>query len=354
MSICRRICALVLCFWAAVPAFAQQDPLSFATVERPPFASQSTAGPTGFSLELLNEIAARLGRDVDYQFYPSFEEMFQSVKDGQHNGAVANISITAERETVFDFTQPIFESGVGVLLLDEETGSVVVSALFKREILLSVLIALALLFGSGMLMWLFERNKQPYFDRPVGKAFFPSFWWALNLVVNGGFEERQPQSALGRIFSVILVVASLFIVSVFVATITSALTVAALQENVDSINDLEGRKVATVRGSTSAALLDSRELAYSGYPSPAEIFAALEAGMVEAVVFDAPILAFYETNQQGVETRLLPRIYRRENYGIALASGSDLAEQFDLALLRLREDGTYDALVQKWFGRATD
>lgn len=354
MSIRARFCAILLCLWAAFPAFAQQEPMSFATVERPPFSTQANGTPSGFSLELMELIGEQLGREVEFKFYDSFAEMLSSVENGVHDGAVANISITAQRETIFDFTQPIFESGVGVLLLEGDSGSPILSALLKREFLVSIVAALAVLFGSGMLMWTFERRRQPYFDRPLGKAMFPSFWWALNLVVNGGFEERQPQSPLGRIFAVLLVISSLFVVSVFVATITSALTVAALQDNVDSINDLEGRNVATVRGSTSAALLETRELTYLDYGSPADIFEALEDGDVDAVVFDAPILAYYEANGGGADTRLLPRIYRRENYGIALAAGSDLAEQFDLALLRLREGGDYDELVQTWFGRTAD
>ena len=98
---------------------------------------------------------------------------------------------------------------------------------------------------AGMLMWVFERNRQLYFRRPLRDALFPAFWWALNLVVNGGFEERMPQSRFGRFFAVLLVVSSLFVVSVFVAQITATLTVAAISENVDSLNDLEDRRTAT-------------------------------------------------------------------------------------------------------------
>ena len=49
-------------------------------------------------------------------------------------------------------------------------------------------------------------------------------------------------------------------------------------------------------------------------------------------------------------THLMPRIYRRENYGIALPAGSEQREEINRALLRLRENGTYEDLVQLWFG----
>lgn len=342
--------AFLLLFLSALPALAQNDPLSFATIERPPFASERSSIPSGFSIDLMKEIGAELGRPVEFKFYDSFPAMLSAVGVEIHDGAIANISITAARESVMDFSQPIFESGIGVLLLDENRGSPILQAVLTRDFLLLVILALGALFGSGMLMWLCERRVQPYFDRPIGKAMFPSFWWALNVVVNGGFEERMPQSRMGRFFAVILVVSSLFVVSIFVATITSATTVAALQDNIDSINDLEGHAVATVSGSTSADFLDSRDIRYLGFYSPAEMFEAFEKGQVEAVVFDAPILAYFSATTIKMNTHLLTRIYQRENYGIALPTDSDLKEDIDRALLGLRESGTYDALVQRWFG----
>lgn len=351
MKILTVMLAIIVSLGVSAPAFAQEDALSFATVERPPFATQEGGTPTGFSIALTELIAAKLGRDVSFEFYENFPEMLSALEEGLHDGAVANISITADRERVLDFSQPIFEGGIGVLLLSEAGGNPILSAILTRDFLIAVVAALALLFGSGMLMWVFERRAQAFFDRPARDALFPSFWWALNVVVNGGFEERMPQSRMGRIFAVMLVVASLFMVSVFVATITAAMTVEALQDNVDSINDLEGRRVATISESTSAAFLNARDLPFLGYDSPKAIFEDLEAGRVDAVVFDAPILSFYANSTTEPATHLLPRIYRPENYGIAVQPNSPIREDIDRALLDLREDGTYADLVMEWFGR---
>ncbi|MCF2905893.1 transporter substrate-binding domain-containing protein [Octadecabacter sp. CECT 8868] len=333
--------------------FAQEPPLTFATVERPPFAFLDNGEAAGFSIELTKAIADQLGREISFEFYGSFPDMLSSVQNGERDAAVANISITADRELLMDFSHPIFEGGIGVLLRDDNSGGSFLSALFTRDILFVVLGALGLLFGSGVVMWLMERRAQPYFDRKGGDALFHSFWWALNLVVNGGFEERVPQTRPGRAFAVVLVVSSLFIVSIFVATITSTMTVEALHENVESINDLEGRRVATVENSTSAAFLNARDLPHVTYGSPDEMFQLLENDNLDAIVFDAPILSYYSNTHTEPATRLLPRIYRRENYGIALPNSSPLGEQINQSLLRLREDGTYDELVTKWFGRAS-
>jgi polar amino acid transport system substrate-binding protein len=328
------------------------DTLVFATVDRPPFAMLETQSglPEGFSIDLMRAIADDLGAEVAFAPAESFSAMLDAVKTNAVDGAIANISITAAREVEMDFSQPIFESGIQILMPKEGTTLGRVGGLLTREIGTAILIALGLLFGGGMLMWLFERNHQPYFDRPAKDALFPSFWWALNLVVNGGFEERVPQTKPGRFFAVILVVASLFVVSVFVATITAAVTVEALQESVDSINDLDGRDVGTVVGSTSANFLNQRDIRFTGYISPQQMLADFDAGTIDSVVFDGPILAYHVSANPKSKARVIERVYRPENYGIALPADSAMREEINQALLKLREDGTYDTLIKRWFG----
>jgi len=332
-------------------AAAQSDSsLKMATVHRPPFAFADTPELRGFSIDLMRAIGQEIGREIEFFPQNSFSDMFTKVKNGELNGAIANISITTEREREMDFSQPIFGSGIKIMIPHESSGVGIFAALFTKDIAMVVLSGLALLFFGGVVMWVFERRHQEYFDKPAREALFPSFWWALNLVVNGGFEERVPRSPFGRIFAVILVVSSLFIVSIFVASITAAMTVTALTANVQNLRDLESRRVATISGSTSANFLDANGLVYADFATPAEMFNAFELGVANAIVFDGPILAYYAQNDGAGKARVLERTYRPENYGIVLTSGSPLKEEIDQVLLKYRVDGTYDDLLKKWFG----
>lgn len=341
---------LIMCVVTAQASHAQSD-LTIGTVSRAPFSLLDEAGQhTGFSVALLNTIADALELNITYRQFDSFGDMLKAVENGETDGAIANISITADREMRMDFTQPILAGGVQVMLRASASSSGIFSVLLTRDVGLLVLAAVLLLLAGGMLMWLFERKHQPYFDHPPRDAVFPAFWWALNLVVNGGFEERMPQSRGGRVFGVLLVIGSLFIVSIFVAQITAALTVNAIQENVESLSDLDGRSVGTVEGSTTAAFLNDRGIGHDVYPNPDAMLAAFEAGDLEAVAFDGPILAYYAQTTKDADVRLLDRVYRPENYGMAFPTGSPFREQFDQEFLRLREDGTYIDLVRTWFG----
>lgn len=331
-------------------AAAQEQPLDFMTIERPPFSMQDESGHwSGFSIELMEAIAVELGREVRFTEADVFPGMIDAVTAGRVDGAVANISITSAREETLDFSQPIFESGLQIMLPADDTGSSLINAIATRDIALFLLSAFGLLFIAGMLMWVFERNRQLYFKRPMRDALFPSFWWALNLVVNGGFEERMPQSRFGRVFAVILVVSSLFVVSVFVAKITATMTVAAISENVDSLNDLEDRRTATTAGSTGEALLEARDISHESYASFEALLRDFENGEVEAVLFDGPLLNWYLMREGKGEGRLVSRVFKRENYGIALPTGSPLTEDINRALLALRESGVHEDIARRYF-----
>ena len=351
----RLLGAVTILFWAAIAQ--AQDSLEFMTIERKPFSFNETVNGqdvlTGFSIDLIEALAEELGQEVRFTLADNFNDLLDPVKAGEVDGAIANISITAEREAVMDFSQPIFGSGIQILI-DKDAASVsllttLLSPNLLKGVLLAIFGAFGLLFAGGMLMWSFERKRQEYFDRSIKDALFPSFWWALILVVNGGFEERMPRSNFGRVLAVLLVISSLFIVSVFVANLTSLLTLNALQSSINSISDLDGKEVATTTGSSSSAFLELRDINHETKDSFQELMTAFENGDVDAVVFDAPLLAYHIKNTPDSRGRLLDRVFKPEDYGIALVENSELREPINRGLLKLRESGAYDALYNKWF-----
>lgn len=349
-----RLLLLTIAFLLGFAPSAITQELNVVTVTRPPFSMLEDGQETGFSVELWDVLAKDLNRTYKFIRVSEFSEMLELIQTGQADLAVANISITAGREAVLDFSQPIFESGLQIMTPNDGSGNVsIFNAVFSRDMLIAMVLAIALLFGTGMLMWRLERKAQPYFDTTAKEAVFPAFWWALNLVVNGGFEERVPKTAFGRFFAVILVISSLFIVSIFVAKVTATLTIGALQSNIASPNDLFGKKIGTIAGSTASAYMDDRDISYRQSPNLENLLQSFEDGELDAVVFDAPILAFYVKNSNGA-AKLASPVFRRENYGIALPSGSELAEPINQSLLKLREDGTYNSIYRRWFGRNPD
>jgi len=212
--------------------------LKVVTIARPPFVIKTDTGLAGFSIDLWNELAREIGRESEFRVATKFPQMLQEVEDRRADVAIANITITSAREKVLDFTQPMFDAGLKVMVAADGQSVGLIGALFNLEMLGLVLLAGFILLCVANLMWFFEHKDQPYFQYPYKEGIFRSFWWALNVTVNGGFEERVPLTPAGRIFGVFLVVASLFIVSAFVAKITATLTVGELKTQIQGYTDL--------------------------------------------------------------------------------------------------------------------
>lgn len=347
-----RATLAALLLFASLPAFGAES-LTVSTIERKPFSFQTEQGWDGFSIELLELAAERLDWTLTYRSSESFPEMLDAVKSGQADIAAANISITYNRESEMDFSQPIFDAGL-VVLAPIDGGAGIFEVLFSRDLLMWVGGAIILLFAAGALIFRIEGKTSEvkdvdYDDGKIG-GVGEGVWWAVNIVTQAGFEIPSPKSRSGRLLAFALILTGLFAVSAFVAQITAALTVSELSSQVSGLQDLYGKRVGTTEASTSAEYLDSQSLPYRGYASVDEMLEALEKGELDAVVHDAPILAYYAANDGKGRYQLAGRIFKPEKYGFALFEGHQVMEGLDRTILQLREDGSYDQLLAKWFG----
>jgi polar amino acid transport system substrate-binding protein len=134
-GITRALMALAIWLGAGqVQAQTAQD-LTIATVTRAPFSMVVDGQDTGFSIDLLMAVAQELNLNITYDRRDDFAGMLGAVQDGSVDAAIANVSITADRERLMDFSQPIFESGVQVMMATQASGSTaVLTALFTRQI----------------------------------------------------------------------------------------------------------------------------------------------------------------------------------------------------------------------------
>lgn len=70
----------------------------------------------------------------------------------------------------------------------------------------------------------------------------------------------------------------------------------------------------------------------------------------KAVVYDAPVLHYYASHEGKGKVQVVGSVFRKENYGIAFPANSRHRKPVNEVLLKLKENGTYDRLYDKWFG----
>jgi len=116
-----------------------------------------------------------------------------------------------------------------------------------------------------------------------------------------------------------------------------------------TLTDLQGKKVATTRGSTAAAYLRELRAQVLEMSVIEDAYQALVNKEADAVVFDAPILLYYAANEGKGRVHLVGTTFRKEDYGIVFQAGNPLRKQVNNTLLAMREDGSYQQIYDKWF-----
>ena len=96
--------------FSAAPAVAETLTVG-ANIGNVPWEFQDASGEiTGFEVELVKEVAKRLGYDgVDIQNMP-FNGLFSAVQSGRIDIAVSSITITPKRLESVSFAQPYYDS----------------------------------------------------------------------------------------------------------------------------------------------------------------------------------------------------------------------------------------------------
>ncbi len=347
-------CLLLRSSWAQ--ADAPPDRPALVVVKRfVPLVITDGGEVRGFSIDLFREVAKRAGLDYEFQEVGTVEAQVNAVSTGEADLAVAGISITSGREAMVDFSHPIYNSGLQILVSDTATSSTASKfkgILFSPGLRQLVLALMAVILVVAHVVWLVERRRNPDFPRGYFRGVWEGCWWAAVTMATVGYGDQPPRSAVGRILAIFWMFAAIVIVANLTASISSTLTVRELQGSINGPDDLFGKRVATVRGTTSAHYLSSVEINAVEVDSIDDAYPLLEDKKVEAIVFDSPVLRNFAASGGRGKARVVGPLFQREDYGIAMAQGSPYRQVINQSLLTIIEDGTYAQIRQRWFGPA--
>lgn len=317
-----------------------------------PFVIKQGDEYSGFSAKLMQSLAQQVGFEIEWVEVKNITEILNAVETGQADVAIGAISITSEREKQFDFSQPMFDGGLQVLVRsDSDTGFGFnnLIGILSTGALPAFLAALAgLVLIPAHVVWLAERkHENPLFSTHYYPGILHAIWWAVG--ATAGQQPDIPRSGLGRFFSAISVLISVIFLAFFTAALTASVTVGQLQGSIRGVGDLPGKRIITTRGSTSASYLTDNHLQKQEAEDISTAFKYLETGLADAVVFDAPVLQYYAAKEGRGRVKVVGSIFKRENYGLVFQQGSPLRKKINEALLKMREDGSYDVHYQQWF-----
>lgn len=316
----------------ATTAHAQTETrqLTVAVKHAPPFAIQQPDGSwTGTSVELWRQLADELA--LTYQFHGTdLDDMLTGVAERRYDAAVAAITVTAAREQLVDFTHPFYTTGLAIATspqpepIWQRVAATVWNWAFAELIVVLALIQMVI----GACAWLVERrhNAELFPHAPV-RGILAGFWWATVTMTTVGYGDKVPRTPLGRLLGLTWMLASMVLIASVTATIASSLTVEQLDRHIAGPGDLHRFSVGTVAGTTGEAYAVEHQLITRTFTGADQAIAALEATEIDALIWDAPLLQ--AVSREHPQLELVPGVFARQDYAIAVPEGSPLREKIN-------------------------
>lgn len=329
--------------------------VTVATHDLEPFVMTQGAIKSGFTIDLLEAIAKREDWTLSYVDVANVAEQLKAVSDRRVDAAATAISITADRTKDYDFSQPILNSGLQIMVptskLEQSTPGLrdFLNLVFSKMMAIWLAAGLLVSVLPAHIIWLSERrHEHPMVPKSYFAGVFRAFGWSLGMLA--GQPDDIPRHPLTRGLATLWAFVGLIFVAFYTATLTANMTVAKFAAQINSPADLLGKRVCTVANTAPAEYLNSIGVEAQGVAAIDDCYATLKKGDLDAVVFDSPVLRFYAAHEGAGIAQIVGTIFEAEDYGVAFPNGSEGRRRFDEGLLSVREDGTYDLIKQKWFG----
>lgn len=345
-------CSLLVLLVTAMNISAAE--LRVGVREVPPFIFlQDGQEPRGCSIDLWRAIAAELR--LEYRFIPSqgIAQTLQQMEAGALDLAIGAITITEAREQLFDFSHSYFHTGLGIMTPASSSFSLApfFASIFSSDRWIIIGLFFLFLLVAAHCIWLAERRQGHCFDHRYSRGIFEGVYWAIVTASSVGYGDFTAKSTIGKFLSILIILVSLPLMALFIATVSSHITVHELRSFINSPQDLGGKRVGVVKGSTSEEYLQRANLGLlETTTNSQELFKRLEQGSFDAVVHDAPTLHYYALTSGRGKVKVANTLFNKQNYAILYPENSTLKEPINRVLLKLSENGRLTELYAKWFG----
>ncbi|MDR0489469.1 MAG: ABC transporter substrate-binding protein [Propionibacteriaceae bacterium] len=126
----------------------------------------------------------------------------------------------------------------------------------------------------------------------------------------------------------------------------------AKDSGITSLDDLAGKSIGVQKGTTGEIYAEQNQpegAQIVGYPSDGELWPALQAGQIQAILQDQPVNVIHARTDAAYV--VVAEYQTDESYGMALAKDKnpELLAAVNGALAEMRADGTYKQIYDKYF-----
>lgn len=210
------------------------------------------------------------------------------------------------------------------------------------------------------LIWLVERKfNTKQFPLSYIDGIDDAVWWSIVTVTTVGYGDKSPETPLGRLVAMVWMLLGLFMFSVLSGHMSSRFVDLSATKTVTSVRDLQGLRVCSYYGYFSTWYFPEHvEFTPIERNDVVECGAELEAGNVDAIVMDIPLMAdFARMNTWAKSAELsFSEPIASAPCGIVFAetaNGRALNQEISPRLMEFRDTATYNTLVDQWLAPPT-
>jgi ABC-type amino acid transport substrate-binding protein len=317
-----------------------------------PFTMKKGDVYQGYCVDLWQALAADLGLKFRYVLYPNFEELIKATETGEIDVNADPVFVTSDRLKKMDFALPFLQGGMQIMIDENRTASFMKlwNGLRNSGHLKIFAIGIAVILVGTFLVTLGERRWNEEFPKDWANGLAESFYHVMSICMTGKSSHKPLPGPLGKIMAGIWIAFGVAVVAYITSSVTSVMTVNKLHSIINGPQDLPGHKVAAIRGTVAETYCRNASLEYENYTTLTDAVHALLRHEVEAIVYDAMALQWFDNSHPELPITEVGPIFEKKYCAFALPLGSRLRHDLSTALLQRHESGYCESLRQHYFG----
>jgi ABC-type amino acid transport substrate-binding protein len=300
----------------------------------------------------------------------SYDELVECVQNGTYEVVMADLTITSSRTDKIDFSYPIYDNTIRLVIRKSQKLTISPFAFFKPfSYQLWLLIAFIIYFCSALLIAFYEfygpgvvRVGEQSGDIHHNEkliSILRSLYHTIGALVQRG-SELQPKTFFGCLQTVVVWLMSVILVALLTSNLTTYFNAQREKAWVQSIDDLEMcRKVPCNRIGIiersqheeyfTDEVMNGIQMNYYRLKHPNECYTKLLDYHIDVALADSSSADYYTQTSDYCQLEVAGIPFGKTYFGVALPKQWRYKQDLDKHIMQLKLNGEIDRLLTKWF-----
>lgn len=285
---------------------------------------------------------------------PTQAKALEALRENKLDVVVGPLLLNKKDSTLYYANSYIHDSA-GIIIPNDSHVSFMATLEGYFEALFGITVAtiVVIIVIFGVVIWFFERkkNSEMYAREPV-KGIADSIWTCLVTFSTVGYGDIVPRSAMGRVITGVWIVISLFMVSAFLASITSELTyMKSKRDQLTNLGQLYDKRVGFIqKGPGITHIVDQYHLNPVYYATIQALFNAVSTKKIAAGMANIYQLRASISQREFPKVIMTHYELQRGNYAFAMQNTNPRKAELLRVLYTLSETGGIKMIINNIVG----